>query len=102
MYIIIWQYHVKEGQVPEFQRNYASNGAWAELFQKADGFLGTELASHHENPARCLTIDRWSSKEAYESFKAKYDQEYHALDAQCEELTDMERLLGGFETQHMQ
>jgi quinol monooxygenase YgiN len=102
MHIIIWQYHVKAEHVSEFEKIYASDGTWAELFQKADGFLSTELARHHENPARCLTIDRWTSKEAYEAFKTDYSQEYSELDARCEELTEMERLLGGFESEVMQ
>jgi heme-degrading monooxygenase HmoA len=102
MHIIIWQYHVKADHVSEFEKIYASDGTWAALLKKGDGFLGTELARHHENPSRCLTIDRWTSRDAYESFKAKYSEEYNALDARCEELTEMERLIGGFETEDLQ
>jgi heme-degrading monooxygenase HmoA len=101
-YVIIWQYQAKTDRVAEFEKVYASDGTWAALFQKADGYLGTELVRHHETPTRFLTIDRWASREAYEAFKAEWNDAYAELDAQCEHLTEKERLLGKYEADHMQ
>jgi len=102
MFVIIWQYQAKADRVSEFEKIHASDGAWAELFQKAEGFLGTELVRHHENPTRFLTIDRWTSRQAHEAFLTEWKQAYQALDAQCEGLTEKERLLGGYEAGDMQ
>jgi quinol monooxygenase YgiN len=101
-YVIIWQYQAKADRVPEFEKCYAPDGTWAELFKKADGYLGTELVRHHESKTRFLTIDRWSSKQAYEAFHAQWNDEYQRLDAECDDLTEKERLLGKYETDHMQ
>lgn len=94
MYIIIWEYQVKPEKRAEFEEIYASVGAWAELFQKGTGYLGTELLQDVHHPLRYLTLDRWASKEAYEAFLSQWDDEYKALDARCEGLTERELLLG--------
>ena len=70
MYVIIWEYQVKADSVVEFERIYASNGVWAELFRKEDGYLGTELLRDSTHPRRYITIDRWTSSGDYESFRS--------------------------------
>ena len=94
MYIIIWEYQVKPEQQAEFEKIYAANGAWAELFKKGTGYLGTELLYKADQPLRFLTIDRWVSKQAYETFLTHRASEYKFLNAQCEGLTEQESLLG--------
>jgi quinol monooxygenase YgiN len=101
-YVIIWQFQARADRLSEFEKFYGSNGIWAELFQKAEGFLGTELVRHHESPTRFLTIDRWASRQAYEDFQATWNDAYRELDAQCDDLTEKERLLGKYETDDMQ
>jgi len=94
MYVIIWEYQVKAERLVAFEKIYASNGAWAELFRKEEGYLGTELLRDSNQPQRYITIDRWTSSEAYDSFRAKWKDEYKALDARCQNLTERESLLG--------
>jgi len=48
----------------EFELRYGPRGAWAVLFGRAQGFLGTQLLRDEATPGRCLTIDRWQSAEA--------------------------------------
>jgi heme-degrading monooxygenase HmoA len=98
MYVIIWEYQVKEEQLVAFEKIYASHGAWAELFRKEVGYLGTELLRDSNQPQRYITIDRWTSPEDYESFRSKWESEYARLDAQCEGLTEQETLLGKWES----
>ena len=98
MFIILWEYQIKLEKQSEFESIYFPNGAWAELFKKSTGYLGTELLRDEINPQRYLTIDRWNSKEDYEAFMYQYEKEYKALDAQCEGLTESESLLGKWET----
>lgn len=97
MYIIIWEYHVKAQQLTGFEEIYSPNGAWAKLFQKSTGYLGTELVCDETNPQRYLTVDRWASKAEYEAFLSAWEQAYAEMDARCEGLTEGESLLGRFD-----
>lgn len=98
MYIILWKYRVKTEKRNEFKKIYSPNGAWADLFNKATGYLGTELLQDETSPERFLTIDRWESKESFDAFKLQWEKEYKELDAQCEGLTESESLLGRWES----
>jgi heme-degrading monooxygenase HmoA len=98
MYVIIWEYRVKWGKQSEFEAIYSPNGAWAELFRKETGYLGTTFLRDNKDPQRYVTIDRWTSKEAYESFLNQRAKEYKVLDTECEELTEQEFPLAKWNT----
>jgi heme-degrading monooxygenase HmoA len=98
MYIIVWEFQVKAAHMQDFEKNYGRNGTWAELFQRVNGYLGTELLRSSEDSLRYITIDRWASTTDYELFLSKWKREYEQLDAQCTELTEKERWLGNFES----
>ena len=98
MYVIIWEYEVKAEHVDVFEKIYRADGAWAELFQKESGYLGTELLRHGKNRQHYITIDRWISARAYDDFLVNYQNEYMILDAECNELTKSENLLGKWQT----
>lgn len=98
MHIILWEYQVTAEKRTEFIKTYAPNGTWAELFRKAEGYLGTELMQSENQPERFLTADRWVSKESFEAFKTQWNEKYKALDIQCEGLTKAETLLGTWES----
>lgn len=97
MYIVIWEYQVKIEHVKKFEEIYATNGAWAELFRKSEGYLGTQLIRDTNHAYRYLTIDRWVSPQDYESFLSQWKTEYSNLDAECEGLTEQETQLGTWE-----
>ena len=90
----MWEYLVKPGQQTEFEKVYGSNGDWAGLFKQADGYVGTDLLRDVEIPGRYITIDRWISSTAFNSFQDKYLEEYEAIDARCSQLTIKEVRLG--------
>ena len=96
MFSIIWTYQVKPEKRAEFVAVYSSNGRWAELFRKSQGYLGTELLQDEKLPGHYLTIDRWSSKAEYEAFQSEWGWEYQALDLECEGFTEQESLLGRY------
>lgn len=98
MYVIIWEYQVRTDHIAEFEEIYSAVGAWARLFQKGKGYLGTELLSDDRHPHRYITVDRWISSGDYEAFLSHWKTEYAALDAQCEGLTQQETLLGKWES----
>ena len=87
MYIIVWEYQVRPKHLPDFEKIYANDGAWAKLFNKNEGYLGTELLRDETDTHRFLTIDRWVSVDAFNEFKTNWQTEYDALDAQCEGMT---------------
>jgi heme-degrading monooxygenase HmoA len=94
MYMIIWEYRVKWGKQSQFEAIYSPAGAWAKLFRKEAGYLGTTFLRDTNDPQRYVTIDRWTSKEDYENFLNQREKEYKALDADCEDLTEQESELG--------
>ena len=97
MVVIIWEYQVKAERAAEFERIYSSDGAWAELFRKAEGYLSTELLRDPNRPHRYLTMDRWASPQDYDSFLLRFKTEYARLDVRSEHLTETEAFLGRWE-----
>jgi|SRR5688572_9374671 len=94
MYIIIWEFRVKEEYEAEFEQIYGPDGAWAQLFKRGEGYLGTELLRDMEQPRRYLTLDRWHSRAAYEAFQKRWTEAYKELDGRCEGLTEQEVIIG--------
>jgi heme-degrading monooxygenase HmoA len=97
MYLLVWEFYVRAGCESQFENLYGPGGDWIQLFTKADGFIKTELRRDVENSRRYLTLDYWSSKEVYESFRQQYREEYRKIDRRCEGLTERETALGAFE-----
>src|SRR5215207_2770770 len=96
MFVQIWQFRVPSEKVDEFREVYGSAGAWAALFRRDAGFLGTELLNSTTHPNIFLTIDRWISPEAWAAFLRAWGDEYAALDRRCQELSVAEGEIGSF------
>ncbi|MGN6390876.1 MAG: antibiotic biosynthesis monooxygenase family protein [Gemmatimonadales bacterium] len=97
MFHILWQFETTDVQLPEFAAAYGPTGPWAEFFRGAAGYLGTELFERSVEPPRFLTVDHWTSRDAYEAFRRARATEYATLDAACEGLTTAERFLTAWE-----
>lgn len=98
MHFIFWEYMVRTGRETEFEKIYGSSGDWVKLFKQAEGYLGTDLLRDIEIPLRYITIDRWDSSAAFDLFQEKHHDEYKAIDARCESLTEREARIGIFST----
>ena len=96
-YVYIWEFFVRPGMEPEFVRHYGPNGTWTTLFRSVPGYLETILLRSRENPSRFLTIDRWTSADAFAAFRSEFDREFSSLDEQCRELTTREDPLGTYD-----
>jgi len=96
MHIIIWEFAVREEHIREFISVYRSDGDWATLFRRAQGYLGTELLRASHEPNIFLTVDRWESATCFEIFQERFDAEYKKLDAQLEGYTSSEKKVGDF------
>lgn len=98
MYVTIWEFTVRAGAEPAFERLYGPGGGWVALFRTAPGYLGTELLAPRDGSRRYLTIDRWRTPESYAAFRTAHAEPYRALDAEGDALTENERPIGEFVT----
>jgi heme-degrading monooxygenase HmoA len=95
MIAILWTYEVRPESAADFERAYGPDGAWAVLFRRGAGYLGTELLSGPG--AAYLTIDRWRSTADFDAFMAAHRAEYEALDRATRGWTTKERRLGAWD-----
>jgi heme-degrading monooxygenase HmoA len=93
-FLVIWEFVVRPGKEKLFEQIYGPNGDWAQLFRRGRGYCGTTLTRDCDQPRRYLALDFWKSQEEYERFKSQHSDEYKAIDAKCEALTEKEREVG--------
>ncbi len=96
MYVILWEFLVREGREAAFEKAYGPDGDWARFFRRDGGYLGTELLADPNVPRCYLTIDRWVSREAHQDFSRRLKEEYESLDASFKGLSARETRLGSF------
>jgi quinol monooxygenase YgiN len=91
--VAVWRYRVRPAKIEAFMRAYRADGAWVELFRRGEGYISTELLRDALDPAVFVTIDRWESRVAYDTFRKRFAEEYLALDSVCAAFTEDEELL---------
>lgn len=96
MFTTIWEYEVSEARRADFETAYGADGNWVRLFQGAPGFRETLLLRGVSSPLTYVTLDRWTSRAAYEEFRIVHAGAYAALDEATAGLTLAERHLGTF------
>jgi heme-degrading monooxygenase HmoA len=96
-HVRVWKFRPPGGRESEFARAYGAEGAWAELFGRADGYRGTQLLRPHEAAGWWLTLDRWRSFADFERFQDDFGAEYRALDGELEGVAGDEEFVGAFE-----
>lgn len=87
MKIRVWRYDVRAGSAADFERIYGQDGAWARLFSRAEGFIGTELYRAVETPGRYVTVDAFTDDASWQRFLLEHRVAYDDLDRQSSELT---------------
>ena len=96
-YLIVWEFRVRRGIEAQFEQVYGPNGKWAQLFSQGQGYVRTELHRDTKEILRYLTLDTWTSRQAYEEFREAHAAEYAAIDAECERMTTSEVEIGRYE-----
>lgn len=96
MFIVIWRFEVAEENTAAFEAAYGADGTWARLFRTSPEYHGTELLRDAYIPGAYLTIDRWTSEEAFRAFRKEHDAEYETLDRSCDALTSLETRIGAY------
>jgi heme-degrading monooxygenase HmoA len=95
--VMVWEFHVREEERQQFALIYGPSGDWAELFSRSTDYLRTELVRDVKDPTRFVTLDFWTSFEAYERFRHDHAAEYKSIDDRCEKLTEKEMEIGRFQ-----
>jgi heme-degrading monooxygenase HmoA len=90
----VFLYEVEPAGAQAFEAAYGSGGEWARLFERGDGYAGTELWRGPQD--RYLVIDRWRSEAAYEAFLGAHADEYRRRSAEAARLYVSERELGRY------
>jgi|GEM_PF-382386 len=96
MFVVVWQFEIAEDKVAGFEAAYGPDGAWAQLFRTSPDYLGTELLQDTYASGNYLTIDRWTSEEAFRAFRKDHDRDYEVLDRKCDDLTSRETRVGAY------
>ena len=97
MLVIVWEYRARADRLAEFESLYGPDGAWAELFRGAPGFVSTTLMKDLRDARRFMIADRWTSQEVYEEFRRVHPAEYDALSGRGQQLYETEREIGRFD-----
>ncbi len=98
-FVIFWEFHVKSGKRREFETIYGPDGTWAKFFRNGKGYIRTELLRDLKTPRRYLTLDVWTTRQAYLRFKKENLASYQVIDEKCISLTEGEALIGEFQSQ---
>jgi heme-degrading monooxygenase HmoA len=96
-YLAIWEFEINTDFCSQFEETYGSEGAWARLFRQSPEYRGTKLIRDLTRRGRYLTLDYWTSRDAFHRFEQAHAAEYANLDQQCERLTDHEAMVGEFD-----
>ena len=96
MFVVVWQFEIAEEKIAQFEAAYGPEGAWARLFRRSPEYHGTELLRDAYIPGGYLTIDRWSSEDAFRAFRKDHDADYETLDRACDALTLRETRVGAY------
>jgi heme-degrading monooxygenase HmoA len=96
-YVIIWEFYVPRGREARFEEVYGPRGNWAKFFASDQRYCGTELNRDNNKRGRYVTLDFWTSRQAYLEFRKANEAEYIRLDQECQSLTEGESELSSFE-----
>lgn len=97
MFVVVWEYRVKPGSVPEFESLYHPDGEWSDLFRQGPGFIGITRMKDLHDSARYMIADRWKSLALYEEFRREHAADYAALSERGSRLIDREIEIGRFD-----
>ena len=93
----VWKFRPPADREDEFALAYGSDGVWATLFGRAQGYLGTTLYRPGEPGGWWMTFDRWNSARDFEAFQSDLGDDYRGLDAELEGVAGEEEYVGAFE-----
>lgn len=97
IYTLVWKYECNPSTASEFEKEYGRNGSWFKLFETNEDYLGQEFIKNVET-GTYLIIDKWISKEVYESFVNENEATYEQFTSKFKSLYTSEEFLGAYES----
>ncbi len=91
-FVRIWRFTVKPEHDAEFREMNGPDGAWARLFARAEGYLGSTLEPDTSRAHSYRTQDVWRSAGDFRAFLAAHADEYRSLDERAADWTLEETL----------
>jgi heme-degrading monooxygenase HmoA len=88
MYARVWEYEVRTSDVEAFLAAYGASGAWVKLFERSEGYDGTQLFRDVDRAGRFLTVDRWTDYASWKAFLDRWGSDYRELDQRLRRLAD--------------
>ena len=64
MFVTLWEFEVKPGCAPAFEKAYGPQGDWVRLFRSDPHYRWTRLLQDTSRPGTYCTTDFWDSPEA--------------------------------------
>jgi heme-degrading monooxygenase HmoA len=96
MFLILWEFEVKQGEEKAFEKAYGPEGPWVKLFRSDPKYLQTKLLKDPTLSGIYFTLDFWESESDYKLFKKTNQEAYAQIDKTTETLTVRELNLGCF------
>jgi len=93
---VVWQFDVRPGTGPEFEKMYGSDGAWTELSRRSRSFLGSSFLRDMGSETRYLLIEYWGEMMVYEKHLADFQKQIDGLEAQRSSIVERMEALGVF------
>ena len=96
----IWKFYLKQNCTDDFVRmntDAEDRDSWPHLYGRSSDYLGTRIISDVSNSRIYLTLDIWTSEEAFDRFVRENKTEFDRLDALHEELYESAEHIGFFE-----
>jgi 8-oxo-dGTP pyrophosphatase MutT (NUDIX family) len=94
-HVLVWEFLPAEGREAEFEAAYGPDGDWARFFRRDPAYIRTDVLQGSDG--RYVTLDRWTSRAAFEAFREREREAYAALDRRMEALTRHEAPIGAFD-----
>ncbi|MEM6831702.1 MAG: antibiotic biosynthesis monooxygenase [Bacteroidota bacterium] len=96
MYCILWNYEVDSGNAAAFEQECGRNGSWFKFYESCDDYLGHDLLKNTSGGSYTI-IERWITKDAYDSFLGGNKGGYDELKGKIAGLQKSETQVGTFD-----
>ena len=91
MFVTVWKFMTRDADA--FETHYGPDGTWAEFFRRDPNYLRTDLLKGEDH---YLTLDWWTSRDAYEAFREANADRYAEIDRMCQAVTTSEEKVGEY------
>ena len=93
---VFYRYTVHPAQARAFEHAYGPGGPWVVLFKRDEGFIRTRLFRQKADAHVYVTIDAWTSKEAYDRFRSDKRRRAIGGSTHSSAMLKLEELLLGY------